>query len=133
MKVEFKLFFALGLFMLPIGPIYGWLTHWDEMVGPVGLLLTTSLSFLCAFYFWWTGRKIDDRPEDDPMGEIAVAEGEYGFFSPHSWWPLFLSMSAALVFAGLAVGWWLFVAGAVFGVFALIGWVFEYYHGEYAQ
>ena len=41
-----------------------------------------------GFYLWWTARKLDDRPEDDPAAPISAAEGEYGFFSPHSWWPL---------------------------------------------
>ncbi len=87
---------------------------------------------LVGFYLWWTARKLDDRPEDDPAAPIAAAEGEYGFFSPHSWWPLPLAAGAALMFLGLAVGWWLLIIGGVVGGMALVGWTFEYFRGENA-
>ena len=70
--------------------------------------------------------------EDDPLGEIEDIQGDYGFFSPHSWWPLFLAGSGALVFLGLAVGWWLFVIGVFVGVPAVVGWTFEYWKGPHA-
>jgi hypothetical protein len=73
------------------------------------------------------------RPEDDLAGEIEQGTGELGFFSPHSWWPLFLGLSAALAAVGFAVGWWLFLLGACFTVLSAIGFVFEYYRGDYAH
>ena len=85
---------------------------------------------MIAFYLWATARTPPARPEDDPSGDIAEAEGEYGFFSPHSWWPLPLAAAAAICFLGLAVGWWLFIIGAAFGVVALVGWTFEYFKGD---
>ncbi|HEX8972437.1 cytochrome c oxidase subunit 4 [Oryzihumus sp.] len=132
MKVETWLFGAGTFIFAPLGLIYGFFTHWNEPVGPVALMLTAGLSALIGFYLWWTGRKLDDRPEDDPFAPVEAAEGDYGFFSPHSWWPLPLAASAALTFLGLAVGWWLVVIGVVFGSFALVGWVFEYFRGERA-
>ena len=36
------------------------------------------------------------------------------------------------MFAGLAVGWWLFIIGAFFAVPSLVGWTFEYWKGEHA-
>jgi len=98
----------------------------------VALMLTAGLSALVGFYLWWTGRKLDDRPEDDPLAPVEAAEGEYGFFSPHSWWPLPLAASAATIFLGLAVGWWLVIIGVGFGALATVGWVFEYFRGENA-
>jgi len=132
MKVEFKLFAWIGGFFTTIGLIYGTVTHWKEPVGPFGLLLSAGLSALIGFYLWWTGRKLDPRPEDDPLALISVAEGEYGFFSPHSWWPLAVAAGAAVVFLGLAVGWWLFIIGVVLAALATIGWTFEYFRGENA-
>ena len=73
---------------------------------------------MIAFYLWATGRRLPERPEDNPGGEIAEFEGEYGFFSPHSWWPLPLAAAAAVCFLGIAVGWWMFIIGAAFGVVA---------------
>ena len=75
----------------------------------------------------------DPRPEDDPFGEIAQGAGAQGDFAPYSWWPLPVAVGAALTFAGLAVGWWLFLIGVGVGAIALVGWVFEFYRGEYAH
>jgi len=63
---------------------------------------------------------------------ISVAEGEYGFFSPHSWWPLALGAAAGVVFLGLAVGFWLLTIGMFLAALATIGWTFEYFRGENA-
>jgi uncharacterized membrane protein len=132
MKVEFRLFVVLGVFFTAVGIIYGRVTRWEEPVGPFGLLLCAGVAALIGFYLWETGRKLDPRPEDDPLALSSDAEGEYGFFSPHSWWPLAVGGSAAIVFAGLAVGWWLVIIGACLGTLALIGWTYEYFRGEHA-
>jgi len=132
MKVEFRLFVVIGVFFTVMGVIYGTVTHWSESVGPFWLFLCAGVAALIGFYLWETGRKLDPRPEDDPLAQISAAEGEYGFFSPHSWWPLAVAASAAVVFLGLAVGWWLFIIGAFLATFAVIGWTFEYFRGEHA-
>ena len=132
MKIEFKLFLIIAGFFAPVGLIYGFVTKWSEPVGPVALLLCSGLGMMIAFYLWATGRRLPERPEDNPGGEIAEFEGEYGFFSPHSWWPLPLAAAAAVCFLGVAVGWWMFIIGAAFGVVALIGWTFEYFTGDNA-
>ena len=67
----------------------------------------------------------------DQMAEQEEADPDYGFFSPYSWWPLWLGLSAAICFLGLAVGWWVFAIGAFFAVPALIGWTFEYWKGAH--
>jgi hypothetical protein len=33
----------------------------------------------------------------------------------------------------MAIGWWLFLIGALFLLLAIIGFVFEYYRGLYAH
>jgi hypothetical protein len=132
MKIEYKLFVILAAFFVPVGVAYGYFTHWSEPVGVTGLFLSAGLGAMIAFYLLVTGRRLPERPEDNPGGEIAEQEGDYGFFSPHSWWPLPLAAAGALCFLGLAVGWWLFIIGAVVGVVALIGWTFEYFKGPHA-
>ena len=132
MKVEFRLFLAGSVFFILIGLVYGMVTHWQEPVGPFGLLLCGGVTALIGFYIWETGRKLDPRPEDDPTALISAAEGEYGFFSPYSWWPLAVAGSGAVLFLGLAVGWWLVIIGAFLSAFAVIGWTFEYFRGEHA-
>ena len=129
MKVEFRLFVVIGTFFTLMGLIYGTATHWHEAVGPFGLFLCGGLSALIGFYLWETGRKLAPRPEDDPQALISAAEVEYGYFSPHSWWPLAVAASAAVVFLGLAVGWWLVVIGMFLAALAVIGWTYEYFRG----
>lgn len=133
MKIETWLFTALGVFFLPIAIVYGFVTDWNEPVGPVGLFLTAGLCLMVGLYLWLTSRRIDERPEDDPAGEIAQGAGELGHFSPHSWWPFAVGMGCAITFAGMAVGWWLLLIGLPIALLATIGWVFEYYRGEYAH
>ena len=133
MTVESWLFGAGTFFFVPIGVIYGLLTSWQEPVGPTALILTGGLALMVGWFLWFTARHIDARPEDDPQAPIEAAAGEYGFFSPHSWWPLPLGAAAALTFAGLAVGWWMVTIGVVFGALALVGWVFEYWRGAHAH
>jgi Cytochrome c oxidase subunit IV len=130
MKVEYKLFVVIGVFFSLTGLIYGLVTRWREPVGPLGLILAAGLSALIGFYLFETGRKLDPRPEDDPLGSISAAEGEYGFFSPHSWWPVVVAASTAILFLGLAVGWWLAIIGLSLSALATIGWTFEYFRGQ---
>jgi hypothetical protein len=129
MKVESWLFGAGVFVFAPLGMIYGHFTNWREPVGTVSLFLTAGLSALIGFYLWWTGRKLDPRPEDDPLAPVSAFEGEFGFFSPHSWWPLAVGASVGVIFLGLAVGWWLVIIGAAFAPLALIGWTYEYFRG----
>lgn len=133
MKSETTLFASGVFFFGPVAIIYGVVTSWNEPVGAAALFLTAGLALLIGLYFWLTSRRIDERPEDDPMGEIAEAAGDQGHFYPFSWWPLPLALGAAVFFAGAAVGWWLCGLGAIISVISLVGWVFENYRGENAH
>ena len=133
MKVEGWLFGSGVLFFLPIGVVYGFVTQWQEPVGVVALFLTAGLALMIGFYLAVVARRIDARPEDDPVGEIDEGAGELGEFAPFSWWPAPLALGAALIFAGLAVGWWMTAIGVGLGTLALVGWVFEFYRGEHAH
>lgn len=132
MKVEAIVFALLGLFGTIVGPIYGLVTHFKEPVGVTGLLLLAGLGYMVSFYLWLTGRRIGYRPDDNPAGEIDEHEGDYGLFTPHSWWPLWLGLTGSLMFLGMAVGFWVSIIGAFFGIFALVGWTFETYKGRNA-
>ncbi len=143
MKASIKMFGGVGIFMLVMTIIYAVWTNafinpttvstGIEPIGVVAMLLSALLCFMIAWYLHYTGKHTPFGPEDDPAGEIADAEGDYGFFTPYSWWPLWLGLSAAIIFAGLAVGWWLVAIGAFVGPFALVGWAFEHFKGEHAN
>jgi hypothetical protein len=131
MKVEGYLFVGCAAFFAIMDVIY-W--HFSkDPTGTTALALSVGLAFLTGFYLLFTGRRLPPRPEDRPDAEIAEGTGELGFFSPHSWWPLITGMSAAVAALGAAVGWWLFLIGMLFVLLSAIGFVFEYYRGQYAH
>jgi hypothetical protein len=130
-KVEGLVFVVVTVFFLIVTPIY-WFMSYDP-TGTTALTLTFGLGALVSFYLLTTSRKVHPRPEDKQDGEIEEFAGEYGFFSPYSWWPLACAGSAAVVFAGLVFGWWLVLIGAAMAVIAVNGMVYEYYRGEHAH
>ena len=131
MKVESYLFLGCAAFFGVADLVYWNLSH--DPTGTTALALAVCLAFLVGFYLLFTGRRLPPRPEDSRDGEIYQGTGELGFFSPHSWWPLFVAGAAAVTALGMAVGWWLFLIGALGLLLAVIGFVYEYYRGHYAH
>jgi drug/metabolite transporter (DMT)-like permease len=131
MKVEGWLFLGCGVFFIGADVVY-WYTSKDP-TGTTALALSVALALLVGFYTLFTGRRLPPRPEDNPEGEIVEGTGEVGFFSPHSWWPLFLGLAAAVLALGVAFGWWLVLIGLMLVVFTSIGFVFEYYRGHFSH
>jgi hypothetical protein len=131
MRVEGWLFLGCGVFFTGADVVY-WYTSQDP-TGTTALALAVGLAVLAGFYVLFTGRRLPPRPEDNPQGEIVEGTGEVGFFSPHSWWPLFLGLAAAVAALGFAIGWWLFLIGMLLVVFTSIGFVFEYYRGHFSH
>jgi hypothetical protein len=130
-KIEGWIFGTIAIWFSLMAPVYWFLSR--EPAGTTAFTLSAGLGWLIAFYVLYTGRRIDPRPEDRKQGEIAEGAGEVGFFSPHSWWPLPVSFSVAVVSLGLVFGWWLFFIGLFGLMMALIGLVFEYYRGAHAH
>ena len=132
MKVEACLFLGCAAFFGGSDIVYWYFSH--DPTGTTALALAVCLAFLTGFYLLFTGRRLPTRrPEDDTEGEIDEGAGELGFFSPHSWWPLFVGIAAAVAALGVAVGWWLFLIGALATLLSMVGFVFEYYRGHYAH
>lgn len=127
MKAETWIMVSLGIFFVLVTPVY-WLLSGDP-TGTSAFVMTTLLCVLLAFYLGVVAKQIPDRPEDLLHGEVADGAGEYGFFPPYSWWPLVVGVTAAILVLGIAIGWWLFIIGAAFLLFGVVGWVFEYYRG----
>ncbi len=131
MRIEGALF-ALGfVFFSAIAGIYWYLSR-DE-IGTTALALTGALAFLIAFYALYTSKRVYPRPEDRLIAEIDEADPEYGFFSPHSWWPLVVAFAGMLIVFGLIFAVWLIVLGISVLLIGLVGWLFEYYRGEFAH
>ena len=131
MRVEGWLFLGCGVFFIGADVVY-WYTSYDP-TGTTALALAVGLALLTGFYILFTGRRLPVRPEDDAEAEIHEGTGEVGFFSPHSWWPLWVGLAAAVTAVGFAVGWWLLLIGVMLVVFTSIGFVFEYYRGHFSH
>ena len=131
MKVEGALLLGCALFFGIVDLVYWYFSH--DPTGTTALALSVALAFLSGFYVLFTGRQLPRRPEDDQEGEIHQGTGELGFFSPHSWWPLFVGLAAATTALGAAIGWWMVMIGFVAMLLTSIGFVFEYYRGYFSH
>ncbi len=131
MKVEALIFNIIALFCVVAATVYGFWSK--EPIGTTALVLSGGLTGLIGGFFWFVSRRIDARPEDRKDADIADGAGELGFFSPGSYWPLGLAMSAALM--GLALAFWYAWLIAIAGIALLCtigGLLFEYYVGQNA-
>ena len=125
MKVSWQLFGGLSLFYVIVTIIY-WQVG-GEPVGVAGMLLASGLAGMVGFYLWFTQRRIGvTLPEDNFAAEISDGAGELGFYSPHSWWPLPVALSACTMGLGLIIGWWLSLIGVGALMISVIGMVTEY-------
>ena len=123
MKFEGILFVGCAIFFGVVDIVYWYFSK--DPTGTAALALAVGLAFLTGFYLLFTGRRLPERPEDNPDAEIEEGTGELGFFSPHSWWPLYVGLACALAAFGVAVGWWLFLIGLLAVFLTTIGFVFE--------
>lgn len=138
MRANSNMFWILGIFFLLANIAY---TIWNilvyghpEWVGTVGLTLSTVLSVFLAFYIGKSYRSQGgELPEDTLTANIDDGDPEMGHFSPWSWWPVLLGAGAAVVMLGLAIGFWLCFIGVAFAILCLVGWMFEYYRGNFAR
>jgi len=132
MKASWKLFGGLSVFYVTMTVIY-WQIGGEE-VGIAGMLLSACLAGMVGFYVWFTQKRIGvTLPEDNLTAEIADGAGELGFYSPHSWWPLPVAVSACVFALGLIIGWWLSLIGLGALVISIIGMVTEYEKPEIAS
>ena len=132
MKASWKLFGGLSVFSVLMTVIYWQVGR--EPVGVAGMLLSACLAGMVGFYVWFTQKRIGvTLPEDNLTAEISDGAGELGFYSPHSWWPLPVAMSACVFALGLVIGWWLSLIGLGSLVISIIGLVTEYEKPEIAS
>jgi hypothetical protein len=135
MHIEARLFEFLTAFFVLVTVVYGALTALYanggiEWAGTTALLLTTGLTLIIGTFFRFVARRLDTRPEDYEDAEVSDGAGELGFYSPGSWWPLLIALSASVTAVAVAM-WlpWLIAAGGVLVIATAAGLVFEYYTG----
>ncbi len=130
MRVETWVLGSGAFFFVPLAFVYGLLSGW-EYVGFIAILLTGGLSGMIGLYLYLVSLRVDARPEDDPVGEVAQGAGDLGFFNPRSVWPIGVAAGGAVVFAGMAVGVWMFLIGLGILLVTTIGLLFEHYVGDF--
>ncbi|MDM7885054.1 MULTISPECIES: cytochrome c oxidase subunit 4 [Curtobacterium] len=138
MRANTNLFWILFVFFVLADAAY---TIWaliyygrPEWVGTVAIGLTGIMSAFIAFYL---GKVMSSQggvlPEDRPDANIEDGDAELGHFSPWSWWPILLAGSTAVCFLGLAAGLWIVPIGLALVTVTLVGWVYEYYRGNFGH
>ena len=141
MKANINLFWILFAFCLAADatyiiwslndPIHGPHIEW---VGTLAIGLSGVLAGFIAFYVSAVHKAQGaELPEDRLDSNIDDGDPEMGFFSPWSWWPVMLAASLSLMFLGMAVGFWVSFIGVGLVAISLVGWVYEYYRGNFAH
>jgi hypothetical protein len=130
-KIEGRIFAFGAAFFVALSAVYWYLSR--DPIGTTALALCGGLAFLVGFYVLFTAKRVFPRPEDRADADIDEADPEYGFYSPHSWWPLAVGFATFLTVLGLIFAVWVIVLGVSVLMLALVGWMFEYYRGDFAH
>jgi len=109
-------------------------TNQIEWVGTLAIALSGALTVFIAFFLQVVQKNQGgELPEDRLDADIDDGDPELGFFSPWSWWPIFLAGGAGLVIVGLAVGVWVALYAIPLVLVGLVGWTYEYYRGYFGR
>lgn len=140
MKANIAILWVIAIFFLLAAAVY---TYWAildtgeiEWVGTIAMSLTGVMSIFIAVYMWWSimrPARGHVYPEDRLDADIDDGDPELGHFSPWSWWPIILAASLSLVVMGVAISTFMLPIGLALTVVAVIGWVYEYYRGNFVQ
>ena len=139
MRANIAILWTLAVFFLLCAAgytIWHMLTYVGEVewVGTMGMGLCAILAAFIAAYMGIVHRTSGGvLPEDDQSALIDDGDPELGHFAPWSWWPIALAGALMLTFMGLAVSVFLLPIGAALVVIMLVGWVYEFYRGNFGR
>lgn len=140
MRTSTNVFWALAAFYAAATILYvvwGLLDpfhHAVEWAGAIALGLLAVMFVFIAFYLKLAHRgQGAELPEDISTANIDDGDPELGHFSPWSWWPIALAGAVALLFLGIAIGFWIAYIGVTLIAVTIVGWVYEYYRGYFAR
>lgn len=140
MKASIVLFWIITAYFVVVAAVY---TVWNlishgrvEWAGSVAVLLSGGLAGFIASYLTLAKRKQGgELVEDLPDSDIDDGDPELGEFSPWSWWPVTMAFGAGIFVIGLSIGgdfWLAYLAVPLIPV-AVVGWIYEYYRGNFAR
>ncbi len=129
MAIEGWMFIGLTVFFALAALIYGIFAGADEPVGVIALTLSAGLTLIIGTFLRFAGRRLEGpRPEDNDNAEVSDGAGDLGFFSPGSYWPFTLALTAAVFAVATAfLLVWLMIIAAGFLLMAICGLLFEYH------
>lgn len=140
MKANIAIMWIIAAFFFVCSGVY---TYWAiidtqeiEWVGTIAFALAGAMGAMIAAYLWWSVmRPVKGHvyPEDRLDAEIDDGDPELGHFAPWSWWPIALAAAISLFVLGIAVSIFMLPLGLVLIVITMVGWVFEYYRGNFVQ
>lgn len=146
MKTNIVIMWVICVFFLAATVLYVWF-HIDAFggdldgyghmgvgfwTGVVTMLLTSVFGAFLAVYLNIRYKKQGaELPEDIDHAVLDDADPEVGFYSPWSWWPVTMAAAVALVFLGVAVGFWIAFYAIPLVVIALVGHTLEYSRGNH--
>lgn len=138
MKTNINLFWVLTVFFAALTTIYVlWAivdTGQVEWVGAVGIGLSAVLSLFIGFYLRLVYRNQGGELAEDRLDAgIDDGDAEQGFFPPWSWWPVILAAAAGIAFLGLSISFWIVAYAVPFAILGLVGWVYEFYRGNFGR
>lgn len=138
MKPTVRIFTILTLFFIIVSIIYGFMSYTQaplglELVGFPAILMLALMAGMIAVGLHLFAKAHPERPEEDENAEVYQDAGVQGSYAPYSWHPLWLSIGGALVFLGVAAGWWIAALGAIPLLIGLFGWVMEFSVGKHAH
>jgi len=138
MKTNIAVLYVLAAYFVVLTVVYTVWAHieWGhtEWVGSIAIALSGVLSVFIAFYLQVQNKNQGGvLPEDRLDAEIDDGDPELGYFSPWSWWPVFLAGGAALAMVGMAAGVWVALYALPLVLVGLVGWTFEYYRGYFGR
>ena len=131
MKIGGNLFALGSMLYIFLGVVYYFIS--GDVIGTSLLALTGGLAFLVAFYVLFTSKRVGALPEDNEYALISDADTDYGFFSPHSWWPFAIGAATFIFVLGFVFARWMMVLGLAALMMAIYGLVFEYYRGQFVK
>ena len=138
MKTNIVVLWLLTIYFFILAGVY---TTWSlivdkevEWVGTLAIALSGALTVFIAFFLQVVKRNQGgELPEDRLDAEIDDGDAELGFFSPWSWWPVFLAAGAGIAMVGLSVGIWVTLYSIPLVLVGLVGWTYEYYRGYFGR
>ncbi len=127
-------FYAFSTVLYAVWSLSDPFHHAIEWAGTIALALLAVMFVFIAFYLKLVHRgQGAELPEDISTANIDDGDPELGHFSPWSWWPIALSAAVALLFLGIAIGFWIAYIGVTLIAITIVGWVYEYYRGYFAR